>query len=47
MDYFYGNKIEVLKVFFKGEFFLFLDIDILILGDLIKVFFDFDVFSVL
>ena len=42
-DYPYGNKIEALKALPKGEPFLFLDTDTLILGDLTKVPFDFDV----
>ena len=39
----YGNKIEALKVLPKGEPFLFLDSDTLILDDLNSVPFDFDV----
>ena len=42
-DYPYGNKIEALKALPKGEPFLFLDTDTLILDDLAKVPFDFDV----
>ena len=39
----YGNKIEALSVLPKGEPFLFLDTDTLVLGDLMSVPFDFDV----
>ena len=42
-DYPYGNKIEALKALPKVEPFVFLDTDTLILGDLAKVPFDFDV----
>ena len=42
-DYPYGNKIEALKALPKGKPFLFLDTDTLILDDLTKVPFDFDV----
>ena len=42
-DYPYGNKLEALKALPKGKPFLFLDTDTLILDDLTKVPFDFDV----
>ncbi len=42
-EYPYGNKIEALKVLPEGEPFVFFDTDTLILGDLSKVPFDFDI----
>lgn len=45
--YFYGNKIEGLFVLFEGELFIFFDIDMLIIGELMDFDIDFDKLVVL